>query len=142
MINSNPPGALIYVDGELWGSAPQEKYIMSGPHKIRLEKEGYRSEDIPLSLSANVNRTITLTKMPNATVIISAVHSAEVYLDSVSIGIAPPQITKTIEEGRHVIEFQSRDKTKKYQVDLVIKGGEKKKVHMNMETGRPTITDG
>jgi serine/threonine protein kinase len=140
-IVSNPPGALIYVDGELWGSAPQEKYIMSGSHKVRLEKEGYRPEDVSLSLSANLNRIITLTKIPDATVIISAVHYAEVYIDSVYIGSAPPRITRTIEEGKHVIEFQSRDKTKKYQVELVIKAGEKKKVHMNMETGKPTITD-
>ena len=138
-INSNPPGALIYVDGEPWGPAPQEKDIMAGPHKVRLEKEGYRPEDLSQSFIRNFNRTVTLTKIPNATVIISAVDYAEVYIDSVFIFSVPPQKPWTLEEGRHVIEFQSRDKTKKYQVDLEIKGGQKKRVHMNMNTGKPTI---
>lgn len=138
-INSNPPGALIYVDGEPWGPAPQEKDIMAGPHKVRLEKEGYRPEDLSQSFTRNFNRTVTLTKIPNATVIISAVDYAEVYIDSVFIFSVPPQKPWTLEEGRHVIEFQSRDKTKKYQVDLEIRGGQKKRVHMNMNTGKPTI---
>jgi hypothetical protein len=138
-IDSDPPGALIYVDGEPWGPAPQEKDVLPGPHKVRLEKEGYRPADVSQSFFRNFNRTVTLTKIPNATVIISAVDYAEVYIDSVFIFSVPPQKPWTLEEGRHVIEFQSRDKTKKYQVDLEIKGGQKKRVHMNMNTGKPTI---
>jgi hypothetical protein len=141
-INSDPAGALVYVDGKLWGPSPQEKYIPSGSYKVRLEKEGYKPEEIPLLLSSNFTHTYTLTKIAKATIILSAVPGAEVHIDSANIFSIPPVKSHVIEEGKHIIEFVSLyDKNRKYSVELAIKAGETKKVHMNMETGRALITN-
>jgi serine/threonine protein kinase len=140
-IDSDPQGAQVYVDDEPWGPSPQERTSLPlKSYKIRLVKEGYRPKEIPLTLSSNFSDKYTLERIPKATVILSAVPFAEVYIDNVLFFSIPPQKSQVIEEGNHVIEFVSRDKTKRHPVNLEIKGGETIKVHMNMETGNPTIT--
>jgi hypothetical protein len=79
--------------------------------------------------------------MPKATVILSAVPFAYVYIDGEYICSIPIQKTHDVEEGKHVIEFVSKDKTKRYPVEFEIMGGKTTKVFINMETGKYTITE-
>jgi serine/threonine protein kinase len=141
-IDSEPQGAQVYVDGELWGLSPQERANLPLKlYKIRLVKDGYRPQEIPLTLSSNFSNIYRLEKMPKATVILSAVPFAYVYIDGEYICSIPIQKTHDVEEGKHVIEFVSKDKTKRYPVEFEIMGGKTTKVFINMETGKYTITE-
>jgi len=54
IITTSPPGADIYLDTENIGESPYESMVQPGTYDLRLEKQGYVSQNIPVSfLSGN-----------------------------------------------------------------------------------------
>ncbi|NUQ35840.1 MAG: PEGA domain-containing protein [Planctomycetaceae bacterium] len=47
-IDSEPPGAQIFVDGKHQGTTPTNLYITRGGHQLRLELDGYTPRDFEL----------------------------------------------------------------------------------------------
>ena len=66
-IDSNPPGATIFVDGaqqaERTGSATKVR-IGKGQHRLRLELEGYRPFEQQVNIGAAQKLSYTLEKAP------------------------------------------------------------------------------
>lgn len=63
-VNSQPPGAQVFLDGFLLGVAPVEAQVEAGNRVLRLELEGYRPVQQGLNLQASGTRTITLEPQP------------------------------------------------------------------------------
>jgi hypothetical protein len=137
-INTDPPGAQVYVDGKLWGPAPQEKYVQSGSHKVRLEKEGYKPDEFPITLNTNSEKTRTLARIPGGKIQLSAFPGAEVQVDDKLVGTVNPVINYDVDEGWHDIRFVSLDKKKTLTHRVQIKAGDWIRLHADMESGRIT----
>ncbi|MFW6070843.1 MAG: PEGA domain-containing protein [Candidatus Bipolaricaulota bacterium] len=59
-ISSDPPGAEIYVDGQLKGETPRRFSVEAGERTIELRKEGYLNREREISLYPNESRELSV----------------------------------------------------------------------------------
>lgn len=59
-ITTSPPGALIFIDGEIVGQSPLERTLVDGKHVVRVALDGYIAEERPLTLSAGVREAVDI----------------------------------------------------------------------------------
>lgn len=57
-VNSNPPGAEIFVDGELMGQTPASLQLSSGQHSVELRKKGHSTSRKTVSIVNGVKESL------------------------------------------------------------------------------------
>jgi len=122
-ITSGIGGALVSVDGERLGPAPQRVELSAGPHKVRVEKEGFEAYErevhvvpgrtlaLEASLAAPAPRLSVTTDVPGA----------QVFLDRKFVGEAP-LVIRDLEPGRHRLNV-SAEGHEGYSEDIQIASG-------------------
>jgi len=140
-IRTNPPEARVSIEGEPIGITPVVKMDLFGRYNIRIEKEGYKTIEEPLTVESNTEKTYNLIKLESKVgKLILKVHPyANVFIDGKEIGEVPPTKIQGVKEGKHTIEFVSKKLNKKITVEVEISGEETKEIRMNMQTGKKEI---
>ncbi len=64
VVESIPPEAVVFIDGELVGRAPVRREVKVGTHSVRAEKDGYVAVEREFSAVAGVEETLPLTLEP------------------------------------------------------------------------------
>lgn len=69
-VRTDPPGALVHVDGEPFGTTPVELPVAAGPHALRITKAGYIAQTRSVDLVAGVRESLVfdLQTIPEAPV--------------------------------------------------------------------------
>ncbi|MFC1544446.1 PEGA domain-containing protein [Gemmatimonadota bacterium] len=104
---SDPPGAIISLNGRVAGQAPATIVLQEGPHDLMLELEGFipHSEKIEVVGGQSRTMTISLRHVPVGSVrVTSTPDGAQVYLDGDPVGATPVMLTD-VTAGKHAIEI-------------------------------------
>jgi len=64
IVNSTPPGASIYIDGQYAGYTPHTLFVTQGFHQIAVSKPGYLGWQAATLIIGNITRTINVTLVP------------------------------------------------------------------------------
>ena len=136
-IETNPPGALVYVDGAVQGQAgPNFKVrINKGQHRLRLELEGHKPLEQTVVITAAQKLTYNLEKAParldvKTTATNEAGRGADIYVDGTPAGSVPQQVD--IPGGRHLIEVK-KPGHKAYSETVEVKAGETRQIWVQMQ---------
>jgi hypothetical protein len=62
VVNSNPTGARVYIDGELKGTTPVILRLKQGTYGLKVQKDGYRAEVDVLKVNTDVTKNYNLEK--------------------------------------------------------------------------------
>lgn len=108
VINCEPSGAEVYLDGVLLGDAPVRKgRIKAGEYKLTLKKPGFETSSGTINIKKNVTLTVD-DKMAEATgslEISSRPPGASVVLDGRQAGVTPVKVDK-VSGGEHKLVFK------------------------------------
>ena len=94
-IKSKPPKAIIYLDGEEFGTTPDTiKSIAVGSHEVAISIEGYKSWKKSINISKGKNKDINaILQIINGTLsIMSEPTNAKTLLDGKEVGKTPVTI--------------------------------------------------
>jgi hypothetical protein len=111
IVDSNPPGVQVVVDGEARGSTPVTLTLKAGAHTLELRGEG-EPRVIPLIVAAGaqVSQYIELPKSggpsPGQLVVRSEPSGARISIDGQSRGVSPMTIGD-LEPGEHEVVLES-----------------------------------
>jgi hypothetical protein len=113
IINSNPAGAQILIDGEARGATPATMTLSAGAHEIELRGAGGASRSIALAVPAGtqVSQYIELARGRPTTGRLSVRTNptgARVTVDGVARGTAPVTLDD-VAPGEHTVVVSSRD---------------------------------
>jgi hypothetical protein len=110
LVDTTPVKGAVYVDGDLWGTAPESKILPPGPHVVTFgDIQGYIT---PVEQTATVEngKTVqavgTYEPLPPDTGVLSVDTTpvkGEIFVDSVSWGTAPE--THSLPVGAHTVSF-------------------------------------
>lgn len=105
-VESNPPGALIAIDGTETGLTTPEEFdslSVNRIHAVRLSLPGFYAKDldgIEISVDSTVTVTHDFSKVVHPLTVISEPPGASITLDGIERGTSPVSI-RAVEEGRH-----------------------------------------
>lgn len=107
VVESNPSGAGIYMDGRFLGYTPYTGDVSVGKHSIRLELSGYQPYETTVNITPNKTTKVsaTLKLLPyyqGAFYITSNPSNAEVYINGERKGRTPIKIER-LKPGRYQI---------------------------------------
>ena len=110
IVDSNPPGVQVVVDGEARGSTPVTLTLKAGAHTLELRGEG-EPRVIPLIVSAGaqVSQYIELPKTgpsPGQLLVRTEPSGARISIDGQSRGVSPMTIGD-LEPGEHEVVLES-----------------------------------
>jgi len=134
-IETNPPDAQVFLNGELWGLSPFEKNVPPGTYTVKIKKAGYKEEEYPVTVNSDETKVYELTRLERVKIKIKVSSPAYVVLNEEKIGEVPPATNREVEQGICTLEFHSERLDIKYRVELEMKAGESWEVRMNMQTG-------
>lgn len=101
-VTSSLSGAVVSVDGERKGTAPQTMALEAGAHTIQVEKRGFRvfKREVQVVPGRTVELEARLEKVPPSLVVRADVDGAQVFLDRKFLGETPVTV-RDVERGRH-----------------------------------------
>ena len=109
MIESNPPGGMIMIDGNEMGPTPANLQVNEGTHEVSVELAGYRVGTETINVIGGQNQTVSLplTAIPRGflTVLTDPVQ-CEVLIDGTPVGQRSPFRRFEVFEGSHTIEVR------------------------------------
>ncbi len=124
LIRSNPPGARIFIGNRYYDTTPARIRIWAGGHRVRLEKEGYKTVTRTISVQrtreavADINLkpvrrygTVTLTTDPGG---------CKLFINGVYHGTSPG--SARLLAGTHTLVLKKRGYEKQTH-ELLVKGG-------------------
>ncbi len=140
-IESDPEGALVYIDGVRIGEAPVAAFFSAGRYPIRIEKEWYVTREDYIDIQPP--RVKQLYKLePNfcELQVSSAPQSGlQVYLDGIDQNVRTPATLKPLKPALYAVKAKSADyETDEQKVQLA--RGESKAVRLNSVAGFATLT--
>ncbi len=109
-IESNPPGASIYINGQSYGLTPKDIHnLKEGSYEVVLTREGYEPyvKMMNLSLGDEVPLTVDLNPQRGTLIIVSYPEEAEVYLDGNYQGKAKITIEDVL-TGTHQVMLKKK----------------------------------
>lgn len=80
-IKTTPSGAMITIDEKQLGPSPQNQRLETGAHTLKIEKEGYQTEKIPIEFYQNYDKTFVLSPAKYGFVEVMAYPRATVTVD-------------------------------------------------------------
>jgi hypothetical protein len=111
-IEADVSGATIFVDDEPQGESPVQREIKAGLHRVRVEKEGYRSVTREMSVHAGdqLSLVLSLPALPRERrLALGLAHdgrgtAARVELDGAELGTTP--LERTVAAGQHRLQIE------------------------------------
>lgn len=130
-VQTTPEGATVYVDSTRVGTTPLEGPIGEGYHELRLEREGYRSKTMKVSLNSGERYRFrdTLAAAVGTIVVNSLPDSATVELGDQSLGKTP--LSRRVQEGRYALRMR-RNGYLPYKDTVSVEGGTERQVNVTL----------
>ncbi len=138
-VQTNPAEAKVILGDESLGMTPLKRLVLRGIHNLKVEKDGFRTIEEPITVDSDLSKEYDLVKLQPGKIRIKVQPYATVFINGELIGEVPPVKTQELTEGKHTIVFVSTSMNKKYSVEVDIGSGESKEIRMNMETGESTV---
>ena len=126
------PEAVIFVDGERIGTAPQEKDLPAGEHFVVVTKPGYKKFEQKVDL--DVGQTLTVSAELAAAGglrVLSTPAGADVLVDGQVIGQTPLN-HEDVDVGEHVVTVRLTE-FYDYEQNITIEGGQRTIVSARLE---------
>ncbi|WP_232156308.1 protein kinase domain-containing protein [Methanocaldococcus infernus] len=125
-IESNPPGAKIYIDGKYMGITPKTIDVTPGSHELKLVKQGFEEYSTEVYISPGEFKTINAKLVPKfGYLTIHSTEGANVYIDGKYVGHPPIHIK--LDSGYHTIKITKKG-FKDYTKKIYISSGEIKTI--------------
>ncbi|WP_198362270.1 PEGA domain-containing protein [Thermococcus profundus] len=139
LINSNPTGASVYIDGEYKGKTPLNVTLIPGDYILKVTLENYATVTRQITLLPGQNLTITISLTPKFGYlnVYSTPNEAEVYVDGHIVGTTP-LAGYIISTGEHTIKL-SKEGYEDYTETVFITPGETKEVHAILTEKKGTL---
>ncbi|MFN3200528.1 MAG: PEGA domain-containing protein [Bradymonadia bacterium] len=110
IIDSDPPGAKVYVDDRrrgVVGTTPYSNYVNPGAHIVWIELEGYEPirQEIEVQVKEPFRLNLALRKVQNLgwLHVDCTVIDAQVYIDGKNVGLSPFKEPLPYSAGRHQV---------------------------------------
>jgi hypothetical protein len=135
-VETEPPGAMISIDGDAIGSSPLDATIVAGNHAFEAELTGFSSPSASLSVApgqGGAQVKLTLTPLPAFVEFQNVAPEATVVISGVPA--RPPKME--VQPGRHTIEA-SRPGFESKTIEVVARRGETATVDLTLEPERTT----
>lgn len=108
-VNSEPPGAAVYVDGNRWGETPLRILgkLIPGKHSVRLEHKDYEIVEEAIVYRPNVLNTLnrTLLKGSGYVKVVTIPANATVIVNGEYIGASPTEFVKLATVEQHTLKI-------------------------------------
>jgi formylglycine-generating enzyme required for sulfatase activity len=101
---SNPPDAVVYVNGEEKGRTPCDLDLPAGRHQLKLVKKHFETHAVELAVEAPGSREYELARVRARVTFDSDPRGATVYVDGQKAGITPAT-AEGVEAGSHKATF-------------------------------------
>lgn len=150
IIDSDPQGAMVYIDDKLVGTTPLDDYRKPyGEYDYKVELEGYRTVFGTIDLSSN--RAVEVLNLEPAFGFIevsSEYSGARISLDGEDTGYLTPSLLPMIPPGLHTITLSYSD-FEPYKEEIFVEDGDTIKVEgyfqsiariVNIDASRERIT--
>jgi hypothetical protein len=122
-VSSSAPGSTVLVDGRRIGPAPRTIDLEAGPHRVRVEKDGFKVFERKVQIIPG--RTLKLEARLEVAApglrVVADVAGAQVFLDRKFMGEAPVTV-RDVAPGRHRLNV-SAEGYEMYAADLEIASG-------------------
>ena len=108
-VQTNPPGAAVFVDGEAHGNTPARISLKAGAHILELRGRGVpRSIPVTITAGAEASQYLELPQTPTlgSLLVQSEPAGAQVFVDGVDHGKAPATINE-LKPGEHEVVLQA-----------------------------------
>jgi CRISPR/Cas system-associated exonuclease Cas4 (RecB family) len=116
------PEAVVFIDGERLGPAPQARELSPGDHFVVVSKEGWKSFEQKVHIKKGEQRTITAELRASGGLrFLSNPVGAEVYVDGKPLGVTPLE-NADIEVGPHVVSIR-RTGHRPFEQTVMVEGG-------------------
>jgi hypothetical protein len=135
--DKNVFGAVIWLDGQALGPAPQVLTTTKGRHQLELHKDGFDVLSEWVEVTENQVLTVApvlheIAKPKYGSIVVDAdVADAEVYLDNNKNPDNTPAVIQNVIEGIHVIEVR-KPPGLPWKQTVEVKANEQKKVHAEL----------
>jgi serine/threonine-protein kinase len=110
-LTTNPPGALIRIDGQDRGNSPQHLELAEGNHQLKVLKEGYQTVFRPFPVSRTSAGPVTITLQPLALKlqIFTGLKEAQIQMDGQPAGDVKDGTwaLDAVEPGSHTLTLSS-----------------------------------
>ena len=136
IVDSDPQGAYVYVDGSYKGKTPITLLVDEGTHYVVMYFEGGGSYEEIVSVKAN-EITRVFGRLAKTQIEVTTTPSgARVYVDDVYMGMAP--ITVDVEPGSHVIRVEKEGYATQ-EKSVSVGYGETTRVHFTLKSLKATL---
>lgn len=112
-VQTDPPGAVVKLNGEVVGSSPLGKYkLTAGKHFLQISKAGFRAVSQNIHLNGNEFKEVAVRFKPipveaeEAVISFGGSPSSNVYIDHKFVGKIP-LFSKKIPSGRRLVEYRT-----------------------------------
>lgn len=140
-VTTDVPGAAVFVDDKNKGKVgltPWGNVLPTGPHKVWIEKPGYRPivKEVNVNLGEEIDLALKLERTAFGTLLVKTnIPAASVYVDDALLGVSP--LEEQLEPGQHKVKIAAEG-MKDYDVEVAIARGQRTKmlVRMNPKPSR------
>lgn len=142
-VQTNPPGAAVFVDGIEHGNTPARVSLKAGAHILELRGRGVpRSIPVTITAGADVSQYLELPQTPTvgSLLVQSEPSGAQVFVDGVEHGKAPASVGD-LTPGEHEVELRAPGGTPVKQ-RVVIEAGVTASVLAPIATAAPGPVSG
>jgi len=142
-VQTNPPGAAVFVDGEAHGNTPARISLKAGAHILELRGRGVpRSIPVTITAGAEASQYLELPQTPvlGSLLVQSEPAGAQVFVDGVDHGKAPATVSE-LKPGEHEVVLQAGAGAPVHQ-KVVIEAGVTASVLAPVSTAAPGPVSG
>jgi len=104
-VESTPPGAAVFVDGERVGTAPTRLQVLPGAHALKLELPSHLPAELQAQVPARgvLNVSRALEKVPARLVVVARPSGTAISVDGAAAGV--DKLDRGIQPGAHAVSF-------------------------------------
>lgn len=107
-IRTEPPGAVVSLDGGVAEPAPVDGWLVAGAHRIEATLDGHEAATRTLTVAAGETRDVTITleraTEVGALAVATEVPGADVYVDNRYVGVTPLRLDG-VATGPHTVRL-------------------------------------
>jgi PEGA domain len=121
VVQSNPPGIEVFIDGESRGMTPARLSVPAGPHTLELRGRGVpRTIPIKVNPGGQIDQYLEFADTPltGMLVVHSQPQGAKVSVDGVAKGVTPVTL-EGLAPGDHEVALQSESGTSRHTVKIL-----------------------
>jgi hypothetical protein len=134
LITTSPPGAQVFLNGELFGQTPLEKkYLKAASHSLLIIKDGYKSltENISIAKGETLKLNFNLSSVWGTLKILTEPDQTTIYFDGEFLGHGPG-VFRNIPVGWHRIKVIHKN-YHEWTGKLNLKPEEEKEIRIKLE---------